>query len=74
MKFLFTRRMVVLCLLRKKNASTDTSLSTFSAIVYSSLFSVEVLEALSVHKSLVILLLEDTGATEHIQNLFVQCL
>lgn len=29
-----------------KNALTDTSLSTFSAIVYSSLFSVEVLQTL----------------------------
>lgn len=53
---------------------TDTSLSAFSAIIYSSLFSVEVLQTVSVHKSLVILPLEDTGATEHIQNPFMQCL
>lgn len=31
---------------KKKKALTDTSLSTFSAIIYSSLFSVEVLQTL----------------------------
>lgn len=47
---------------KKKNALTDTSLSTSSVIIYSFLFSVEALQTLSVHKSFVILLLEDTGA------------
>lgn len=61
MKFLFTKKMVVPCLLREKYALTDTSLSTFSVIIYCFLFSVEALQTLSIHKSLVILLLEDTG-------------
>lgn len=76
MKFLFTRKMVVPCLRRKKNVLTDTSLSTFCAIVCSSVYSVEVLQTLSVHKSLIILLFEDAGAAQcqHIQNLFMQCL